>query len=95
MKAPELDTQATLELYLVIVLGVVVLLGRRLLRFGHRGHDLPPGPPTIPLLEKLHIFPAKKAYLQYVIPIFWSTLVSCRRDIDLRSGLGSTAGFSP
>jgi hypothetical protein len=38
----------------------------RISQIGQREKYLPPGPPTIPLLGNIHIFPRFLAYFQYV-----------------------------
>ena len=55
-----------LSSFYLLTLGVVVVLGLSLRKFGRRDHNLPPGPPTPPLLGNLHVFPRKNAYLQQV-----------------------------
>ncbi|KAH7886506.1 cytochrome P450 [Phlebopus sp. FC_14] len=35
------------------------------LRIGSRGKDLPPGPPTIPILGNSHIFPTRRLHIQF------------------------------
>ncbi|KAI1322760.1 putative cytochrome P450 [Xylariaceae sp. FL0255] len=52
----------------VIAAAVVVVLVfglSRILRIGHRPTDLPPGPPTIPLLGNLHLMPKHDSHLQF------------------------------
>ncbi|TVY17605.1 Cytochrome P450 monooxygenase yanC [Lachnellula arida] len=36
-----------------------------LLRVGRRSKDLPPGPPTVPILGNLHLIPKERPHLQY------------------------------
>lgn len=45
--------------------GLLVLLMARLAQIGCRPSDLPPGPPTLPLLGNLHLMPTKDPHLQF------------------------------
>ncbi|OAL39602.1 hypothetical protein AYO20_00999 [Fonsecaea nubica] len=47
-----------------VVLGLVFILWK-LSQVGKRPKDLPPGPPTLPILGNLHQIPSEKAYLQF------------------------------
>ncbi|KAH8817739.1 cytochrome P450 [Flagelloscypha sp. PMI_526] len=47
-----------------VALGFLVLVVGAIARIGARGKDLPPGPPTTPLLGNAHIFPKTWAHIQ-------------------------------
>lgn len=49
----------------ILVLCVVIYGLLRLLRIGRRPADIPPGPPTIPILGNIHLMPAKDAHKQF------------------------------
>ncbi|KAJ7607185.1 cytochrome P450 [Roridomyces roridus] len=52
--------------FLLLLLGVLlVFLCFRLLKIGSREPGLPPGPPTVPLLGNLHIFPSECAHFRF------------------------------
>ncbi|KAH6887764.1 cytochrome p450 monooxygenase [Thelonectria olida] len=44
---------------------LALLLAIKLSKVGRRSADLPPGPPTIPLLGNLHLMPTKRPHLQF------------------------------
>ncbi|KAF5369154.1 hypothetical protein D9757_011077 [Collybiopsis confluens] len=54
-------------MYVTLYIGIACLLWAvfALLRVGRRGRGLPPGPPTVPVLGNLHIFPTQKPFLQF------------------------------
>lgn len=45
---------------------LVVWLAAKLVRIGKRESYLPNGPPTVPVLGNLHIFPQAEAHFKYV-----------------------------
>ncbi|KAG8908736.1 hypothetical protein FRB99_002974 [Tulasnella sp. 403] len=50
---------------LVLAIGLLVWLVRWLLLVGHREPDLPPGPPTVPLLGNIPVFPTKYMHFRF------------------------------
>ena len=44
-----------------LILGIIFIVAKS----GRRAKDLPPGPPTIPLLGNLHQIPLKQAFIKY------------------------------
>ncbi|CAL1707417.1 unnamed protein product [Somion occarium] len=56
-----------MSLSLTVVVLVVVFIGlvQRLWRIGSREQGLPPGPPTLPLLGNLLVFPRTRAHLKF------------------------------
>lgn len=52
-----------------IAIGLVAVLWLAIMVYnaGRRDKDLPPGPPTIPLLGNLHIFPTNRPFAKSVI----------------------------
>lgn len=46
------------------LIALFAVLFIRIVRSGRREDGLPPGPPTIPILGNLHIFPTQSPYLQ-------------------------------
>lgn len=55
---------ATIQLAAVLAVGYAIY---RLSQIGKREGFLPPGPPTMPLLGNIHVFPRVLAYFQYVL----------------------------
>ncbi|CAL1703430.1 unnamed protein product [Somion occarium] len=55
----------TLSLYSSLALIFLAWVFNRLRKLGSRGRGLPPGPPTIPLLGNLHIFPKTRAHEKF------------------------------
>ncbi|KAH7311321.1 putative cytochrome P450 [Stachybotrys elegans] len=52
----------------IVTAGLVLLSGfciHKILQIGRRPDDLPPGPPTIPILGNLHLIPERDAHLQF------------------------------
>ena len=49
----------------ILVLCVVVYGVFRMSQIGRRPKDIPPGPPTIPLLGNIHLMPARDAHKQF------------------------------
>jgi hypothetical protein len=50
---------------LLLVVACLLLLLSPLYRVGRRPKGLPPGPPTIPVLGNIHLFPKRDVHLQY------------------------------
>ena len=61
---------------LLVAVPFVAFVIYRLSRVGKREHFLPPGPPTIPLLGNLHVFPKLLAYHQLIFILISSLMVS-------------------
>jgi hypothetical protein len=69
----------------------------KILRFGHREKNPPPGPPTIPILGNAHLIPTKNFHLKYV-PAAVSRIGTLDTDmshLDLSNGTINTASYSP
>ncbi|KAK7052033.1 putative cytochrome P450 [Favolaschia claudopus] len=83
---------------LPLTLGLVYIF-MWLLRGGSREPGLPPGPPTLPLLGNLHIFPKKFAHFKWVLKVGPGTAIvltdaaAVKELMDKRSG--STADRPP
>lgn len=54
------------EVVFAVVAVSLIWFISRLLKMGSREPNLPPGPPTIPLLGNLHVFPKKFAHTKYL-----------------------------
>lgn len=61
----------------LVLLLLVILLVVRAYRSGSREHGLPPGPPTLPVIGNLHMYPAARAHLKYVFIL--STILNLNR----------------
>ncbi|KAI1119690.1 putative cytochrome P450 [Nemania abortiva] len=48
-----------------VIIALLAILSRKILQIGRRPIDLPPGPPTIPILGNLHLIPKHDAHLQF------------------------------
>ena len=55
---------------LVLLPLYVVWLLARAYKSGSRGRGLPPGPPTLPVIGNLYLFPTTRAYLRYIFSLF-------------------------
>lgn len=59
-------TGVTFPIFITVALLACTWLVNRVRRIGAREPGLPPGPPTLPLLGNLHLFPTRYAHLKYV-----------------------------
>lgn len=64
-----------LPLLSAVLVLCLVWVFNQLRRVGSREHGLPPGPPTIPLLGNLHIFPTSFAHEKSVRSFFVDILL--------------------
>ncbi|KAI0878094.1 putative cytochrome P450 [Hypoxylon argillaceum] len=53
------------QIIISVVVVSFVILCRKILQIGQRPTDLPPGPPTVPILGNLHLFPKHDVHLQF------------------------------
>ena len=76
----------------LVLFALVVWLLARAYRFGSRERGLPPGPPTLPVIGNLHVFPSTRAYLKYVCASPYGKIYP-KLDVfptGLQNGRGST-----
>lgn len=68
---------------------VIALLSHRVYRIGTREPELPPGPPTLPVLGNILDFPPRYAYLKYVsLHLFISTRIHSSRFTEMAKAYG-------
>ncbi|KAI0102540.1 putative cytochrome P450 [Nemania sp. FL0031] len=53
------------QIIVFVTFVVLVILARKILQIGQRPADIPPGPPTIPILGNLHLIPKHDVHLQF------------------------------
>ncbi|RYC65168.1 hypothetical protein CHU98_g1038 [Xylaria longipes] len=53
------------QIIISVVIVSLVILSRKILQIGRRPTDLPPGPPTVPILGNLHLIPKHDVHLQF------------------------------
>ncbi|KAK7455761.1 hypothetical protein VKT23_010793 [Stygiomarasmius scandens] len=68
----------------IVALFVSTLCLFKLLTIGKRDKNYPPGPPTVPVLGNLHLFPTKKAYIRLTE---WSRIYSDIYSLMIGSGV--------
>lgn len=61
---PPVNNMSLLSMTVLAVL--VVWIVHRIRKLGSREQGLPPGPPTLPLIGNLHVYPTTHAHLKYV-----------------------------
>nr|UYD62317.1 cytochrome P450 [Leptographium qinlingense (nom. inval.)] len=87
----------------IAVFGFLLLLVK-LLKIGRRPSDLPPGPPTLPLIGNLHLMPKEKPHLQfqkwaeeygpvYSLMLGTKAMVVVTSDVDVKDLLDRRSGI--
>lgn len=58
-----------------LTLVVIIYIGFKFLSMGKRAKNLPPGPPTLPILGNLHQIPLTGLHAKYVLGLFVSLIM--------------------